>query len=370
LLTIYRGHWLVQFPHAGGGSAMILPLSRPESYASDFPYKGPRQSGLGMAAMSADGKTLLTAFGRRARFWDIERGRPLSQEIRSPSRLAGACFDQGSSLALLSYATLGRIYDLSRPDGSIQTYAWNKAPLAAVLVQGRAMVTGDADGTLHFWDIKSPKALAVLPRVAPELLSLGFEASGRSLLCLTRRGLLRLGMDGKPQATPLALDTNFQDFRIGPNGDAYLAYDGRELRAYDIRSGRPIADSVLLDEKPSCLALSYDNTVVAAGFKDGSIRLIELQSGLAIGEGLAAPEQPDSLEFSRDGRTVLASCRSGNHRLWILPWLRRKPPTAQRLHQRTLASTHTQLLATGEFQRLTYPQWRRAWDHVQHEAAP
>ena len=88
----------------------------------------------------------------------------------------------------------------------------------------------------------------------------------------------------------------------------------------------PHADEVL------AAAFSPDGTIIAAGCKDGGVRLWRTETGEPIGPPLEHPAQVNALAFDPAGERLLTGCDDGAARLWDVPSGKRIDPPLVHYH--------------------------------------
>jgi WD40 repeat protein len=356
-----QGRWLLQFPEDTGGDLLAFKAAQPGSYPMDFPYRSQAAQPQGWSGLSPNGKRLLTLAGSRGRFWDLDSGKPLGDEIRSETGLSGAWFNLEGDRALLQSGDRdGQLYDLRQGADPI-ALAGSGAPVAAAFSPDGTLATLDGQGRLAFWDSATGKALPpkTPPPPIPGGLDLAYSANGRLLRCLSKHSLLNLDPKTGAPLKHVDLPVNYERFQFSPDGDAFIALFGGELRLWDAKTGTALGSPTLLEAEPASVALSADHQVIAVGFKDGGFRLLDAASGRPLGDRFPGSGSTRSIAFSHDGRQLLAGSDSGQHRLWTLPWLRRKAPS--HLALRAEAATGLRLDQDGSPQALAYSDWKQAW---------
>jgi WD40 repeat protein len=89
---------------------------------------------------------------------------------------------------------------------------------------------------------------------------------------------------------------------------------------WDVQKGKLIHSLRGVRPGARCVAFSPDGQTVAAGWKDGQVRLWDVQSGerkeTLKGHAIAFSDEIYSLAFSPDGKTLASAGQDATVRLW------------------------------------------------------
>ena len=153
-----------------------------------------------------------------------------------------------------------------------------------------------------------------------------------------------------------------------PDGKAWICADGSKIRFWNLRS-RANTRSLDCHEAVTCLALSADGKVLAAGREDYSILLWDLVSGDELGTLSGHQAEVWALAFSPDGRTLASGGEDSTIKLWNLATLREVASFPQDRAVCWLAfSPDNQMLVSGGFG--SYEVWRAPRDGATAWSAP
>jgi RNA polymerase sigma factor (sigma-70 family) len=237
----------------------------------------PHHSGVHCIALSPDGKTMAagTTF-KTVYLWDVATGRP-------PRRLEG--HEQG-------------VYPVAySPDG-------------------KHVASGSRDGTARVWDTATGKELhKFLGYDSPRdpdgvwVYGLSFAPDGKRLAGACHDGLVRVWNLGAGQEAARCEKQNGFAWGVAfsPDGKHLVSCGDDAVRLWNAGTGKEVR--VLAEgSRYEAVAFSPDGRLVAAGTKDGGVRLIDAASGRTLHE---LKEHPNG-EFRkrlvyRDGRTVAFS---------------------------------------------------------------
>jgi WD40 repeat protein len=310
----------------------------PEGTAVGAPLQASRPGRVGFS----DGGRLFYSAGRRdskpvTRFWYTAGGEPAGPPF------AGALHDLSpDGRALIRDAALGvegRMRDRETGGPLGQPFDHNGDVRGAFGPDGRAVLTGGADGTFRLWEVPRGN----VPRaVIPPVLSHGDDIfwarmlpDGRSLLGSTLYGdsLHRFDLDGRGQPVPhqeigpvLAVSPDGRlALRSGRPG-LNLAFESsnRALQdgwLCDLDTGRPVGSRLDLGGLfPKEVVFRPDGRAVLTSgidmeLKRSEVRLWEVPTGRPLGPPLAVKGWCPVLAFSPDGRAGVAG---GEGRLWVL----------------------------------------------------
>jgi WD40 repeat protein len=111
---------------------------------------------------------------------------------------------------------------------------------------------------------------------------------------------------------------------ISPNGKL-LASAGRGVLLWDAQTGERILALPGLNSPTRTVAFAPDGLTIAAGAKDGKVRLWDVQTGRlkatfkGAGLGWLGASEIFSIAFSPDGKTLAAASQDQTVRLWKMP---------------------------------------------------
>jgi WD40 repeat protein len=254
------------------------------------------REGVGAAALSPDGRTLVAVGKAAIRVWDVATGRQRATFTRPPRNgsCCAAVSPDGRTLAYLRhernnevhweltvwdlvagrerFTSSGVFHDEAPDNGSYISYSafLTFSPDGKVLV-GKACPTA-----VHLWAVDTGEALTPLPAE-------GWDVSGGA-------------------------------FR--PDGEILALACGRTVRLWDLAKNqehtrlRGHADTV------SALAFSPDGRTLATGSWDRTVRLWDVASGMEQVSFSSWGDDVTGVAFSTDGRRLVAADANGTIRVW------------------------------------------------------
>jgi WD40 repeat protein len=204
---------------------------------------------LNVAALSPDGRTVLTGGEGAARLWDGTTGKLLAPRLNHTGPVYRAGFSPDGRTAL----TLG-------DDGTVRL--WNTAagdPLAVpVAHQGaitawafspdsRLLLTGSADKTARLWDLVAGKQVGKPLRHQDAVSAAAFSPDGKTIVTGSRDKTARLweAETGKPLGEPLPHTGAVLAVAFSPDGGAVLtgSEDGT-ARLWEAVTGKPLGKPI------------------------------------------------------------------------------------------------------------------------------
>jgi WD40 repeat protein len=334
-------------------------------------------------ALAPDGKTLASGGDdRKLRLWDVAEGslRPLGAfEAHKEALRCVAYAPDGRTLATGSLDTTVKLWRVEK-DGvrEVRQLSGHTDELSAVAFSpdGKRLASGSTDDPVFVWDVASGQRLATLDGSRLDFLSVAYAPDGKTLATGGRNGLVRLwdaetcqprgrleGHTGpvyalafSPDSRTLATGANdgtvklwdlsrpdralapregFQKVVLAGTGRTTAAFspDGRlvvtaskgadgkgEVKLWDTE-GHALAALPDAPDAPTCVALSPDGKMVAAGDRDGAVKVWDVVESGGRWRGTARwagthTERVLAVAFSPDGRTLASGGVDETAKLW------------------------------------------------------
>ena len=232
-------------------------------------------------AYSPDGKLLATATGKVLSLWS-DTGELVHKFEPHDANIAALAWDKpGRDLAA---ATQGAIcvHRIEPPNFGLRRYAWPAACLtAAFSANGKFLVTGTQDGTVHFWNLVTGKD-SQMRGYASKVLLTEWSANSRYLATAAANDVVIWDFGGKgPEGTkPLELrghTDRVSALAFQPNG-GYLVSAGRDWRVSLWQPGKETVavDAHLAGGEITAVRWSPDGKRLAVGESKGRTTIYEL----------------------------------------------------------------------------------------------
>ena len=223
---------------------------------------------------SPDGKTLVSgSFDETLRSWDTTTGKELKRFEGHEAPVSALAFaPDGKSLVSCDHDNIGRLWDPATGKQLRVLPKQKRGELTGVAFcgSGRLIVTGAVHGYYSLWDPATGQLLARLPS-AGNVLSLAASPSGQLVLGGTTDGYLQLFEAASRQSVL-----------------TFAGYEG-DWNPLDFFPTRGVATAI------HAVAFSPDGTWLAAGTKDGRIRLWRL-ADLVLGGDRTAKIRREELD--------------------------------------------------------------------------
>jgi WD40 repeat protein len=176
--------------------------------------------------------------------------------------------------------------------------------------EGRSFATAGSDGLVHTWDARTG---------AQRLTLRGHE---RGVQCVAFGGgwIATGGWDGTARVWLAETGAEVGRVRVGSAGATSVAIAGRRLivgdgdgavGCWDWVSGRRLEGTAIPDGPVTCLAVSPDDTTVAAGFGQGAIRRWQVDEWRELPVVRGHVKAVGAMVYTPDGRSLVSASRDG-----------------------------------------------------------
>jgi WD40 repeat protein len=289
---------------------------REEGPASTLP--GKQVAAPTVTAMSADGKRIATAIGRRVQVYDSGTGQRLPKSLltHTANVYALALSSNGALVAIGGEDGVIRVWDVDsgRQVQTVQPLRCAGGVTAlAFRWDGSRLAAGGADGALRvfLWPAGTAAPLANPIQYKRPLTSLAFNQVGNSLATGTERVVQVWGTDGSERIR-VCLRGNLTAVAFSPDSSLlFTAEDGREVTVWEASAQQDVAD---LNEGDSVrsIAFSADGTELAAATLGKRVHIWDWRAGQSrtelSGDRTAVAS---ALAFSGDGKKAMMLSESG-----------------------------------------------------------
>jgi WD40 repeat protein len=272
-------------------------------------------------SLSPTGRQLLTVgWNGAARFWETDRGTPLSPWLWCSSLPHVSVISSDGSLAVLdSDDPAVRAWRL-RVNGGAMLAIEGPEHVSALWLDGKTVQVKGRDSRVFAWDIAT--GAKAEPSGSPPR-DLHASPDGTQRVAPSENGVeIISNVTGKPL---MSLRDGSRDL------DAIFSDDGRRIltwsryrsrvpephsaRVWDAATGQPLAPQMWHRDRIRSAAFSKDGRFVLTGGEDQTAQLWDAATGQAILAPLMLPAQVEEVGFSPDG-TLFWTYSSRRLRLW------------------------------------------------------
>lgn len=264
------------------------------------------------AALSPDGKTLLTTDGSEVQLWEAATGKPLRKMTADKASFTRdfsryARIGSGSQVALCDTST----------EKEIRSFDAGEPVALLILSPDGSRLAAASRESVQVWATASGKKLGTLRPERPMISSLAFFPDGALLATGAQQGSLQVwnvGTGKEAFRLPAPRNAPVRSLAISDDGKRIATPGVGGPMVWDV-STQNLKSAIRPTTSPACVALSPDGSMVACGDARGAIRVWEVDSGKPL-QSASGHEAPITcVALSADGRTA-ASGASDAIRLW------------------------------------------------------
>ena len=244
----------------------------------------------------------------------------------------------GSTLASAGYTTI--LLRNLRSEEERKIYFWPVEWIQSIAFSpnGHTLVSGDRNGNVHRWDVRSGINIQTIEGHTPSVSSIAFNPQGFMLASGSSQvKTLRL-WDVSTGERTLSLryrSHGAECMAFSPDGSMLASAqaalgEGRAsldylVHVWDVRTGDKVKTFEGHVTNVNCVEFSPDGTLLASGSENGTIRLWDADTGQQLETYKGHTDAVNSIEFSPDGKTLASGSgkwgrwKDTTIRLWDVP---------------------------------------------------
>lgn len=185
---------------------------------------------------------------------------------------------------------------------------------------GAQVVTGAADKVARTFDPNTGKVSKAFPAMPGKITAVALTPNLQTVIVADETGAIKLfkATDATEERTLLGVTGAIRAVAVLANATQLItAGDDKQVRFWNLADGTE-ARKVAFDQEVTALSLSANNTLLAVGLANGSIRLVVAADGKQSGELAGHAKKVTDLEFNSTQTQLVSSSEDGTSRLWDL----------------------------------------------------
>jgi WD40 repeat protein len=193
---------------------------------------------------------------------------------------------------------------------------WCRA--VAFTPDGSVLASGDDSGTIKLWDVAGRTCLETLPGGDSDTAGLAFAPSGKILYHACRDGIRTWDLAARSQTTFAKNQTdNLSCLALSRDGRLLAAgnSDGA-ITLWDAATGKEVRTLAAHGKRVRSVAFSPDGKALASGAWDKVAKLWDVATGKERFILMGHPGQVMAVAFSPDGQLLATASRGGSVKLW------------------------------------------------------
>lgn len=280
------------------------------------------------AALSPDGLTIITAGAdHAAQFWDAVSSKPKGPRLRHHDTVTWVEFSPDGRFAVTaSDDKTARVWlvESGEPQTPPLIHA-GSVRRASFSSDGRHVITASQDRSARVWDATSGRLLVAPLKHGAAVNFAAFNREASRIVTASNDGSTRLWAVSLAGPQPLQFDkTAHHHFAlISPDGRRALLAIGQVARVWDLESGKPLTDGLMLSQPITNGAFSDNGrrVAVATGLATvpGRVKVYDMATGKPVTGELSHNADVKQLAFSRDNLRILAvggDFKTGTASVW------------------------------------------------------
>lgn len=191
---------------------------------------------------------------------------------------------------------------------------------AAYRSDNNLVATGDATGTVIYWNVVTGKPQTLVGAHVGPISGLEFHPNNQQLISTGHDGLLKIWQ--LPIVAPRTIgeyDAAVRCVAVTSDSQTAVVSSGTAVQVFGVANGQLVRALEGLPESTGCVAVSPNNTTVAAAGENGIVKLWNLADGADRGMMAGHQGAVNDVVFHPDNAQVATAGEDGTVRLWRVP---------------------------------------------------
>jgi WD40 repeat protein len=272
------------------------------------------------AAFAPDGRSFVTSCRTRTRRWSAQ-GEPEAEALEHEDAEAVAVSPDARTLVTLTNG-VARLWDVATRKRIGSPLRHRGRVTVVAFARGALLATGSSDGAVRLWRCDTAAEVEGTMRLDGAITRLALCPRGEHLLAAAGRQvrLWNVASGRLIGETTHAADVTALVF--APDGQTALVAGGARAVVWNVQEERP--GETALDHPAPVLAASFspDGRIVATASASGRGQLWDAGAGVALGPPLSVDGAASAIAFAPDGRSLAVAgggTLRGRAAVWRLP---------------------------------------------------
>ncbi len=193
------------------------------------------------------------------------------------------------------------------------------ATAIAFMEDGKKIVSGGYDKTIHVWDVSTGECLNVFPGHEEFVCSIATSPNGKYIASGAGDGCIRI-WDGQTGNCIQTLRDHYKavaSLKFTPDGEKLLsAGKDKVIRVWDCQTWQVIQNLKGHKDMINGIELSKDGKIIVSGSWDNTIRMWNLQTGECLWTASGHTAHIRCIAINPDGKTIVSGSDDQTVRVW------------------------------------------------------